>query len=176
MNKNLKSNKYFIMMRGNPGAGKSTFSKAIARSLSAVIIENDIIKNQLKKLLKHEYVSKSSYLISYELLSQNINANLNVIFDICATDLETYTKCKKLAGKKHKLIACECYCSDLEMLRKRLKKRTYPWQENSFDRVYKNLKKMDIIPAHHLIKIDTSKPLNSNVKKFLEFVKDIGNK
>jgi len=180
----MKSNKYFIMMRGTAGTGKSTFSKAIAGSLDAVVIENDVIRNQIRKLLcrkdtlrtvfiHNKAVRKATYSIAYKLLSQNIEVNHSVILDSSSLRLKVYRNCSRLAKGKCKLIVCECYCSNLDILSERLKKRTYSWQVNSLKKSLQGIKMKDILPTKYLIQIDTSKPIKSNVKKFLTYVKSI---
>jgi len=172
------------MMRGLPGTGKSTFSKAIAGSLDAVVIENDVIRNQIKILFNKKSVckkifdfnktaSKIAYLTSYEVLSQNIKVNHSVIFDSCGMNMDKYNNCKKLAKNKCKLIVCECYCSNLDILSERLKKRNHSWKMSSLDEVLEYSEKKDELCAKYQIKIDTCKSIKSNVKKFLTYVKDI---
>ena len=174
MDRSIKPKKYFVMMRGIPGVGKSKISKAITRPLQAVIVKNDEIKNKLLKVLEFECATQIAYLTSYQLLFKNINAGHNVIFDSHALDLGIYKNCYQLAGRSHKLVVCECYCSDLDLWRKRLKKRTYKWQDtNPSVIIRKALKRIDVLPTKNVIKIDTAQPLRENVKRVLKFIRGV---
>lgn len=118
--------KIVIQMSGAPGSGKSTLAKQIAKSLSGVVINHDLIKSFfLENGIPFEQSAKLTYGFQWVLAKEMIEQGQStVIIDSTCNYQETLDQGLALAQLyNYKYIYVECKVGDLDLLEKRLRGR-----------------------------------------------------
>jgi predicted kinase len=120
-------------MKGFPGSGKSTLSRALSRRLAWPLIDKDDVKDIADQQLQGE-TNGLSYDIMLNIVRRQLLQGLNVICDSPLTHPMTYERAKAIAVETQASLAIvECICSDEQI-----------WSQRINARKYRNL------PAHHM--------------------------
>jgi predicted kinase len=116
----------FIQMSGVPGAGKTTVAPAIAKRISAVVIDHDVTKSALLEAsVPVAIAGAASYHVLNALARHLLTQGYSVIFDSPCLYIELLERGQRVArevGAHYRYI--ECVVADLDELDRRL--RTLP--------------------------------------------------
>ena len=115
----------FIQMSGVPGAGKTTIAHAIARRISAVVIDHDVTKSALLEAsVPVSIAGAASYQVLNALARHLLQQGYSVIFDSPCLYVELLERGQQLAramNAHYRYI--ECVVADLDELDRRLRTR-----------------------------------------------------
>jgi predicted kinase len=115
----------FIQMSGVPGAGKTTIAHAIARRISAVVIDHDVTKSALLDAnVPVSIAGAASYQVLNSLARNLLQQGYSVIFDSPCLYVELLERGQQLAhaaNAHYRYI--ECMVADLDELDRRLRTR-----------------------------------------------------
>ncbi len=175
------------VVSGIVGSGKSTVAQSLAPRIGAKLISSDIIRKEiagiptterrLDKFGKGLY-SKAFTIKTYKEIFHRAGKHLSngesVILDATFSKREQRKAVLELAEKvKAKPFFIECRCSD-DIIRERLLKREKSNQTPSdarleiFPSLKKGFQKIEELSTSIHTVIDTSRPLEENIKKVLE--------
>ncbi|KAK7986988.1 hypothetical protein PG988_001976 [Apiospora saccharicola] len=125
---NSKPQKVLIQMSGAPGAGKSTMSMLLQRSIGGLIIDHDIIRSSLLEDysdVAFDQVAKSAYRLQWAMADQALKQGLNVIIDSVCNYQEALDKGSALAERHgYTYWYVECRVESIALLDERLRART----------------------------------------------------
>ena len=176
----MTSKLQLVMFAGLPGTGKSSLARVVARSLRAVYLDKDTIKDCAVTLAAEVGLVDGETLagpLSYELLiglaRDNLTLGHSVLLDSPAGFARFRDKVKRLAQTvRAELRLVECICTDEQLLRQRIEARgrdlpdyrTRTWASFQQDRA-----RFERIWERHLI-IDTAQALAHNQRKVLNYL------
>ena len=167
-------------MSGVPGSGKSTLAREIAKRISCIIVDNDIVKTALLNSIEETTIDgksagKISYNIDFSLVDFYLSLGQNVILDSPCLYDEMIDKGTKLAAKynaSYKYI--ECYLEDFTEVNQRLKNRErLPSQITEFQSepaFYKTLESSKKPLNHRCIVVNTAMVLESYMEDVMRYL------
>ncbi len=122
-----------VLMKGFPGSGKSTLSRALSRRLAWPLIDKDDVKDIADQHIQGE-TNGLAYDVMLNIVRRQLLQGLNVICDSPLTHPMTYERANTIAAEtRASLVVVECICSDEQI-----------WSQRITARKYRNL------PAHHM--------------------------
>lgn len=116
---------FLLQMAGYPGSGKSTLSRRIAKSMSAIVIDVDIIKSaMIKSKVQDDILANASYSVVFDLAEYYLGMQLSVIIDTPCyykESLDNGIRVSKKYGASYKYI--ECKVEDYSIIENRIYSR-----------------------------------------------------
>ncbi len=167
-----------ILMKGFPGSGKSTLSRALSRQLAWPLIDKDDVKDIADSHIQGE-TNGLSYDIMLNIVRRQLLQGLNVICDSPLTHSMTYEHAKLIAAETHaSLVIVECICSDEQLWHQRItsrKNRNLPAHHmTDWERVQAYRRQFAVEASYAItnprIVVDTVKPLEECVADVVEWV------
>lgn len=160
----------FIVLSGLPGTGKTYFAQKLVKKLPLAVLESDALRKVL--FPQPSYTGRESarlFKACYYIIDKLLEAGISLILD--ATNLsERYRqKLYKIARRnKAKFILIQIEAPP-EIVKKRLEnRRREPFQHSDADwKVYNMMKSKVEEIRHEHIRVDTSKEINSIIKKIV---------
>ncbi len=114
-----------VQMHGEPGSGKSTIARALARRMGAVALDKDVIKAALLRVgIDEQHAAAGAYEVFFAQGRTLVGQGLSVVLDnpVFWDSVERrWLEIAGLAGSPAVLI--ECVCPDREELARRLATR-----------------------------------------------------
>lgn len=112
-----------IVLGGLPGVGKTTIAREIVKRSPFAYLRIDVIEQALR-VVGHEDVGPTGYVIAYELAKSNLSSGTNVIADcVNPLALTRNTWRSVAAGGAFKYFEVEIICSDSAKHRDRVEGR-----------------------------------------------------
>lgn len=112
-----------IVLGGLPGVGKTTIAREIVKRSPFAYLRIDVIEQALR-VVGHQDVGPTGYVISYELAKSNLSSGTNVVADcVNPLTLTRNTWRSVAAGGAFKCLEVEVVCSDLTKHRDRVEGR-----------------------------------------------------
>lgn len=109
-------------MKGMPGSGKSTLSRAVSRELGWPLVDKDDIKDVIDG--SAEDSGGLAYRTMFSIARRQLLQGLSVICDSPLTFPGLYHEAQELACETGAMLAIvECICSDSDLLRERIEGR-----------------------------------------------------
>jgi len=164
-----------IALAGLQGSGKSTVAEALASKLHLPIfsvdpIEASIIKGGIKRSFE---TGLAAYLVADTLADEQLKFGQSVIIDAANYHPVAHNMWEKLALKHNAiLIKIECICSDNELHKQRINKRTrnlHGIDEITWKNVQKRQKESKSWGGEKLV-LDTAKELDENVALAIKYI------
>ena len=122
---------WLIAMKGYPGCGKSTLSRALSEHRGWPLIDKDDVKDLLDG--HAQAAGPLAYAIMFHIARRQLLQGLNVICDSPLTGSISYERAQRVVLETHASLAIlECICSDESL-----------WKQRINDRKTRQL------PAHH---------------------------
>ena len=117
--------KLFIQMSGAPGSGKSTTAKLLAKSIEAVVIDQDIIKTSaLGHKIEFQTAAALAYGLCWDMAEDMMKQEHSIIIDSACNYDEILAGGTALAQKYgYSYLYVECRVNDIDLLDKRLRTR-----------------------------------------------------
>lgn len=171
---------FFLQMSGFPGSGKSTLSRQLAKHTGAIIIDHDVSKTALLKILDGTAISgkeigRASYGTDWALIEFQLSKGESVIFDspcLYAEMVEIGTQLALKYGAAYKYI--ECYLNDFTEINQRLANRKrLPSQIQSVDSesIFQRAVDSSQIPeGHRWIRVDSGTRLEKYIPLALAYL------
>jgi predicted kinase len=159
-----------ILICGLPGTGKTYLSNKLAEYIDSTVLSTDKIRKEL--IQKPSYAPWERALI-YDvlfLLTKYLHfSGINCILDGTFNMEKSRNEIKDLLNlKNHQFYIIECYCpEDLIITRLLLRKNDY---SDATVSIYLKMKKIYEPIRHEHISINTSKPINKNIDKILQYI------
>lgn len=118
--------KLFIQMSGAPGSGKSTTAKLLAKSIKAVVIDQDMIKTSaLDHEMKFKTAAAFAYDLCWKMAEHMMEHEHSIIIDSACNYDEILAGGTALAQKYgYSYLYVECKAKDIGMLDERLRARS----------------------------------------------------
>lgn len=173
---------FFLQMSGFPGSGKSTLSRQLAKHTGAIIIDHDVSKTALLKVLAGTAISekemgRASYETDWAHIEFQLSEGKSVIFDSpCLYEemVEIGTQLALKYGAAYKYI--ECYLNDFTEINHRLANRKrLPSQiqrvdsESVFARAVDSSQKPE---AHRWIRVDSGTRMEKYLPLALTYLEE----
>jgi hypothetical protein len=159
-----------IIICGLPGTGKTFLARKLSKKINAVLLSTDKIRKEIIQKPKYTLwervlVYNVLFLIAKYLLSAGTNCILDGTFNRKRSRDEAI---EKLDSEKNDIYIIECICpEDIIFSRLQSRKRDYSDADLS---VYLKMKNFyEKVSEKHLT-IDTSKSLEKNLEKILNFI------
>lgn len=114
-----------IVMAGLPGSGKSAVAEGLARTIGVPVLSIDPIEAAMwRSHIPTDMTGMAAYEIAAAIAEENLKLGLTVIVDAVNPVAAARATWVRLAERqKTSLIFIECYCSDLNIHRKRIENR-----------------------------------------------------
>ncbi len=164
---------------GLPGAGKTTFAKALSKKLNIVCLFKDSIKEGLYDIRKtttldeNKVLGKESIQLLYKLAEEQLSLGVDLIIESPFYFEEDYPMFRRWE-KEFDLKIYTVICSiDLEIRLKRFKERERHLSHCDADRELNVNMKTDVyekLPGVH-INVKTDKPVEELVESVFELIK-----
>jgi predicted kinase len=165
-----------IVMRGDPGTGKSTIARAISAALHAPLIDRDIIRQKAVDIFGNlPLVGRFSYELMFALAEEQLSLGLSVVMDTPLTYRTTYEQAKELARSFHApMLVVHCQCPP-EVQKRRLEGRVgkvSEFQITSWREWLQWKPRFEDFDDHGCI-IDTSNPLEDSLAKVIRTIHEL---
>lgn len=168
---------WLIAMRGMPGCGKSTVSRALSKQLGWPVIDKDDIKDILDSHTPED--GSLSYETMFNVARRQLLQGLNVICDSPITFIASYHKAQSIAAEtKASLVIVECICSDEQKWSQRINGRKQlhlpAHHQTDWDILQTNRtnieSEMNYAISDPRIIVDTAKPLDEIVSEIVQWL------
>ena len=168
---------WLIVMRGMPGCGKSTVSRALGKQLGCPVIDKDDIKDILDGHTPE--AGGLAYEAMFNVARRQLLQGLNVICDSPITFTMSYEKARSIAAETHAtLVIIECICSDEQLWSQRINARKQlqlpKHHMTDWDKLQANRSEigyvMDYAISDPRITVDTVRPLDEVVAEIVRWL------
>ena len=159
-----------IIVCGLPGTGKTFIARKLSKKINAVLLSTDKIRKEIIQKPKYSLWERALvynvlFLIAKYLLSAGSNCILDGTFNRKSSRDEAI---EKLDSEKNEIYIIECICPE-DIIFSRLQSRKKDYSDADIF-VYLKMKKFyEKVSEKHLT-IDTSKSLEKNLEKILNFI------
>lgn len=159
-----------IIICGLPGTGKTFLADTLSKQINAVVLSTDKIRKELLYKPKYTLWERSLIYDVMFLLAKYLNsAGINCILDGTFNQQRSRDEViKKLNLKKKDLFIIECTCPE-NIIMSRLRDRKNDFSDANASIYFKMKKIYEKVVENHLT-IDTSKNLENNLAKIMEFI------
>ncbi len=167
-----------VLLKGFPGSGKSTLSRALSRRLVWPLIDKDDVKDIVDGQIQGE-TNGLAYDVMLNIVRRQLLQGLNVICDSPLTHHITYEHAKAIVMETHaQLVIVECFCSDAQIWSQRInarKERNLPahhmtdWERVQAYRRQYTVEAGYTITEPHIV-VDTVRPLDECVKDVVKWL------
>lgn len=159
-----------IIICGLPGTGKTFLANTLSKKINAAVLSTDKIRKELfhkptYSLWERSLIYDIMFLLAKYLNSAGINCILDGTFNQQRSRDEVI---KKLNLKKKDLFIIECTCPE-DIILSRLKDRKNDFSDANVSIYFKMKKIYETVVENHLT-IDTSKSLEQNLAKIIQFI------
>ncbi len=159
-----------MIICGLPGTGKTYLSTILAKYLDAVVLSTDKIRKELfckpnYSTLERRLVYEVVILIAKYLHSVGTRCIIDGTFNKKASRLEVK---EKLNLSPDEFFVIQCYCPE-EIIKSRLENRKNDYSDAGFS-TYLKMKKIFESPGKLYLSIDTSRPIETNILKILQYI------
>ena len=168
---------WLIVMRGLPGCGKSTLSRALSKHLNWPLIDKDDVRDMLGDEIPG--IGGLAYEIMFNVARRQLLQGLNVICDSPLVARVSYDRAKAIANETQAYLAViECACSDESLWRSRITERKTQglpthhqtdWDSfQEYRRFYLSQANYALLRPH--LVVDTAKPLHDCFAEILAWL------
>jgi predicted kinase len=159
-----------ILLRGQPGTGKSTVADALGKRLCAAIIDKDDVKDVMDAKYRDEFIGGLCYEVMLRMADRCLAAGSHVICDSSLTYPDLHERALAIAAR-HDVPAHVIHlrCSDVEEWRGRIERRqelgmpAHRVKEFSSQHIIKSA----LYNLDDEIAVDTAQPLDSVIEEIL---------
>ena len=172
----MQSRNTFIVMRGYPSTGKSTFARLLATSMHAPLIDRDIFRRVVVDMFGNvSQVGKISYEMMFALIREQLSLGLDLVMDTPLTYRRTYDYCLELARTYDaQMLVVHCQCPQ-EVQKRRLEGRkgqVSSFQITSWEEWEQWKARYEDFEDHGCV-IDTSHPIDESLAKVMRSIHEL---
>jgi len=168
---------WLIAMRGLPGCGKSTLSRALSKHLGWPLVDKDDVRDLLGGELPG--IGGLAYEIMFNIARRQLLQGLSVICDSPLVARVSYDRAQAIANETQaNLAVIECICSDESLWRNRITERKAQglpthhqtdWESfQDYRRFY--LSQANYALFHPQLVVDTATPLQDCLAEILAWL------
>lgn len=165
-----------VLVCGLPGAGKSTFAKALAEKTGAEYLSSDIIRR--KMLEERTYSEQEKYRVYWNMVREAerlLSTGKNVVCDATFYKKKTRGEMRAAAERAGSEIAIVKCVLDERIVEERMEKRKLEGSESEADfSVYLKVKALFEPIEGEFIEVDTSLPLGGQVEGAERRIREVG--
>lgn len=118
---------FLLLLKGQPGCGKSTLGRALAETLKWPIIDKDDARNAFQPLFSanhHIDWNSLSYDVMFRYAASQLACGLSVVIDCPLARVELYERATRIAEEAEAtVLLIECVATDVELWKKRVEVR-----------------------------------------------------
>lgn len=159
-----------VVITGLPGSGKTTVADSLSKEINAIVLSTDKIrKNMFKNPVYNENDKRVVYNELFSRAREYLSSGKNVILDGTFYTKSLRDKAKEVgASVSEKVIFIYCETPE-QILKERITKRKDKFSDADFS-VYLKIKEVFEDFEEEVIIVDTSKPIDSNIRDIIKLI------
>ncbi len=171
---------FMVAMKGMPGCGKSTISRALSKHLTWPVIDKDDVKDLFEDQMPG--AGGLAYDIMFNIARRQLLQGLHVICDSPLSSLRGYQHAQEIAAETHaSLVLIECCCCDEALWRDRINARQSlalpahhqtDWEAFRAS-VYLTSAQASYPVSHPHLMVDTVRPLDECLVEIIGWLNDL---